>query len=72
MLLADVTNLEAIYSADILMLDGTFDYCPEEFYRRDYEDAKGEIKTTCGQVYTIHATYAGLPERQSNFLSGKF
>lgn len=71
MYIADGTNLEALYSADVLMFDGTFDYCPKEFYRVDYE-IDDEIRTTSGQVYTMHAVYTSLPERQSNFLCGRF
>jgi hypothetical protein len=71
MYLADRTNLESLRSADVLMFDGTFDYCPSEFYRVDYE-IDGDARTTSGQTYTMHAVYSGLPERQSSFLCGKY
>lgn len=75
MFLADRTNLEAIHAAPVLMMDGTFAYCPQEFYKQEYTVATStgdEIRTTSGQVYTIHSTFSDLPTRQSNFLSGKF
>lgn len=70
MFLADRTNLETIRSADFLMFDGTFAYCPREFYNIDYE-INGETKTTSGQTYTMHAVFSDLPERQTNLLCGK-
>lgn len=57
-LLSDHTNLQSIYHAPILMCDGTFAYRPQGFDR--------------GQNYTIHAVYPDLPNKQSNYLSGKF
>lgn len=72
MFLADRINLQAIHSAETLMFDGTFAYCPTEFYREHYQDEQGEIKTMHGQVYTMHAVYSDLPARQSSFLSGKY
>jgi len=71
MFLADRTNIQAIHDASVLMFDGTFEYCPKEFYREHYESINAGIKRTSGQVYTMHAVYSDLPERQSSFLSGK-
>lgn len=71
MYFADRTNLESMHSASILMFDGTFDYCPQEYYNIDYEVDNG-IKTTHGQTYTMHAVFSNLPERQTSFLCGKF
>jgi len=72
MFLADRTNLQAIHDASTLMFDGTFAYCPTEFYREHYETAGGEVKTMHGQVYTMHSIYSDLPNFQSSFLSGKY
>lgn len=74
MFLADRTNLEAIRAAPILMFDGTFAYCPREFYRTDYTittNVGDEVRTTSGQVYTMHAVFTNLPNFQTSVLSGK-
>jgi hypothetical protein len=71
MFLADRTNLKAIHDAPTLMFDGTFAYCPVEFYREHYEE-DDQVKTMHGQVYAMHAVYSDLPTHQSSFLSGKF
>jgi len=71
MLLADRTNLQAIHDSTILMFDGTFNYCPEEFYRQEYQTANGDMKKMHGQVYTMHAVYLDPPAHQSSFVSGK-
>lgn len=75
MFMADRTNLEAIHAAPFLMFDGTFAYCPKEFYKQDYmlnnEQGNEETRTTSGQVYTMHSAFFQLPDRQSSFLSGK-
>jgi len=70
MFLADRTNLQAIHDSPVLMLDGTFTYCPKEFYREEYQTANKEVKTMHGQVYTMHAVYSSLPTHQSSFVSG--
>lgn len=69
MYLADRSNLATLYNSEMLMLDGTFAYCPREFYRVDYE-INGDIRTTSGQTYTMHAVFSNLPNRQSSFLCG--
>jgi hypothetical protein len=75
MFLSDRTNLQAIHSAPMLMFDGTFAYCPKEFYRRDYmfvnSEGDEEVRTTHGQVYTMHCVFNSLPKRQSSFLCGR-
>lgn len=71
MFLADRTNLESIRDAQFLMFDGTFKYCPEEFYRKYYE-VNGQQMQMSGQVYTMHSVYSNLPTQQSSFLSGIF
>jgi hypothetical protein len=71
MFLADRTNLESIHTAEFLIFDGTFAYCPREFYQVAYE-VDGEVRTTSGQTYTMHSVFSDLPERRSNLLCGKF
>ena len=31
--LSDRVNLQSIYEAGVLVMDGTFDYCPNNFYQ---------------------------------------
>jgi hypothetical protein len=71
MFLSDHINLQSIFIVELLMFDGTFAYYPHEFYQVDYE-VDEESRTTSGQTYTMHAVFSDLPERQSNFLCGKF
>jgi hypothetical protein len=53
------------------MFDGTFEYCPKEFYDASFE-VNGETYTTSGQTYTMHAVYSNLPGQQSSFVCGMF
>jgi len=55
-ILSDRVNLKALHGAPVLIADGTFAFCPSSF----------------SQLYVIHAVYADLPDRQSNFVVGKF
>jgi len=72
MFLADRINLQAIHDSTTLCFDGTFAYCPFEFYRQHYQTATGEIKTMHGQVYTMNVVYSEMPNYHSSFLSGNF
>jgi hypothetical protein len=70
MLLSDRYNLQSMLSAHILFFDGTFQFCPSSFYSVSYEMDNVSYQTS-GQTYTMTASFAELPERQSNFLAGK-
>lgn len=71
MYFADRVNLKSLHEASVVMFDGTFKYTPREFYRTEYE-VDGEVNRTSGQVYTMHAVYSDLPDKQTNFLCGRF
>jgi hypothetical protein len=70
MILFDDFNLEALRSAPVIMCDGTFEYCPHEFYDATFE-FNGEKFAMSGQTYTVHAVFSDLPDFQSSFLSGR-
>lgn len=55
-ILSDRVNLQSVFNASVLVMDGTFDYRPNGF----------------AQTYTIHSVFSDLPQRQSSFLSCMF